>query len=117
MVAKHLINQARGTSQQAVRRGPFFVDLRCSKLVAGSDAVDLTPTQVRIFWILCRHADTVVTLDELTTEAGNSIANTTTKRAMAQQLLRLKERLGPWARHIESRRGSGFMLKIKPGCT
>jgi DNA-binding response OmpR family regulator len=101
---------ARGTHASRLQVGSLVVDRARPSILLAERRVRLSHEQVQILWWLCFHADTLVTLDELSQELRGVTPNATLRRAMAQQMYRLRRRLGAFAQQIEVLRGGGFVL-------
>jgi DNA-binding response OmpR family regulator len=110
--AETLIARARGAPVPVIRRGPFLVDVLNAWFEYDHRRIELTPGQVRILWFLCLNANTLVRLEELVAEVGGAAPNPSSMKAMAQQVMRLRVRLGPLRDCIETTRGAGYRLRV-----
>jgi DNA-binding response OmpR family regulator len=112
MYAEAMIAREQAAGMSVIRRGPFLVDLVKRSLNVEGTRILLTHGEARIFAFLCRHANAVVRLDELVVEIGGLAPNESSRKAMAQQVFRLRAKLGPWRDSIQTLRGSGYRLDV-----
>lgn len=110
--AETLIERARGVPASVIRRGPFLVDVVNAWFEYEHRRIELTQGQARILWFLCLHANTLVRLEELVVEVGGAAPNPSSMKAIAQQVMRLRLRLGPLRDCIETMRGAGYLLRV-----
>lgn len=108
--ARSLILHARGAFAERVCAGPFCVDYRLAGATVGNTHIDLTLGQTRLLWYLCRHVNSVCTLEELITDVVGSHPNDAAKKAVVQQVRRLRERLGAFGQYIQTRPGFGYII-------
>lgn len=110
--ADAMIAREQAVGMSSIRRGPFLVDLAKRYIRIDGTRIALTRGQARISAFLCLHANTVVRLDELVVEISGLAPNESSRKAMAQQVFRLRAKLGPWRDCIQTLRGLGYRLDV-----
>ena len=110
--AEAMIAREQAAGMSLIRRGPFLVDLAKRHIRVDGTRIALTRSQTRISAFLCLHANTVVRLDELVVEVSGQSPNASSRKAMAQQVFRLRAKLGPWRDCIQTLRGLGYRLDV-----
>ena len=110
LYAESLIAREQAAGNSLIRRGPFLVDPHNRRIDVEGTRIELTGGQARILAFLCVHANTIVRLEELVVEIEGVTPNSSSLKAMAQQVFRLRTRLGRWSDRIHTLRGSGYLL-------
>jgi len=117
MYADALIAREQAPPPPVIRRGPFLLDVQRRCIEVEGSRIRLTHGQAKIFAFLCLHANTIVRTEELVGEIDCLVPNESSLKAMAQQLFRLRKRLGRWGDRIQTLRGSGYVLTVSDAAT
>jgi len=109
-VLKRVAAQIPRTSLSA---GPFRFDPAALQCYADNEALDLTITEYKLLQLLCEHADQVCERSDLLRSVwGHS--DDTNSRTLDTHVKRLRIKLGPHAEHLETTRGTGYLLRTTP---
>jgi DNA-binding response OmpR family regulator len=107
-IALHLrvmIRDARGETRR-MRCGPITVDGKSRKATIAGVWLDLSQSEFDLLFLLCRHARSPISIEELGAELLGRNPGRLDRKALVQRVIRLRRKLGPWGHLIESRRGA-----------
>ena len=98
---------------QHLSAGPFRFDPAALQCYADDAALDLTITEYKLLRHLCEHADQICDRSELLRSVwGHS--DDTNSRTLDTHVKRLRVKLGLHAEHLETTRGTGYLLRATP---
>jgi two-component system, OmpR family, phosphate regulon response regulator PhoB len=95
---------------RVLRSGTLVVDLSAPMASANGEAIDLTPTEMRLLIALMERKGRVQSRRQLLAAAWNVTADVET-RTVDMHVLRLRARLGPAGEYIETVRGFGYRFR------
>ena len=96
-----------------LRAGPFHFDPTVLQCYANNSPLDLTITEYKLLQHFCEHANQVCDRTELLRSVwGHSDASNS--RTLDTHVKRLRVKLGIHAEHLETTRGTGYLLRITP---
>jgi two-component system phosphate regulon response regulator PhoB len=98
---------------QPLSAGPFRFDPAALQCYADNAPLDLTITEYKLLQHLCEHADQVCDRTELLGSVWGHSDNTNS-RTLDTHVKRLRVKLGLHAEHLETTRGSGYLLRASP---
>jgi two-component system phosphate regulon response regulator PhoB len=99
---------------RVLRGGPVTVDLNAMRVVADSEAVDLTPTEYRLLVTLLERRGRVQSRQQLLEDAWDIHARIET-RTVDMHVQRLRSKLGESGSMIETVRGFGYRYRARDG--
>jgi two-component system phosphate regulon response regulator PhoB len=98
---------------KVVRVGPFTVDTGAARAEAGSQPLDLTPTEYKLLLTLMERRGRVQSRRQLLEAVWEVTANIAT-RTVDMHVQRLRNKLGDEADWIETVRGFGYRFRTDP---
>jgi two-component system phosphate regulon response regulator PhoB len=101
-------------SGRTLRGGPVTVDLNAMRVMAGSEGVDLTPTEYRLLVTLLERRGRVQSRQQLLEDAWDIHARIET-RTVDMHVQRLRSKLGEAGDMIETVRGFGYRYRARDG--
>jgi len=106
---KNLLRRGRGSEEEAdiLRFGELSVDIPRHQVSVRGKRVDFTATEFKLISVLAKRAGRVQTRERLLRDVWeyDSLIDT---RTVDTHMRRLREKLGPAARHLETVRGVGY---------
>jgi len=101
----------RGADQESVKRhGEVWLDTATYRAGAGDDVFDLTPTEFKLLELLMRHPGRVYTRGQILSGLWPD-DRAVEDRAVDVHVARLREKMGPDGRLVETVRGVGYRMK------
>lgn len=98
---------------KVLRAGPFLVDLAAARAEVDGQAMDLTPTELRLLHTLIERRGRVQSRRQLLQAAWDVTANIAT-RTVDMHVQRLRAKAGAQADWIETVRGFGYRFRTEP---
>lgn len=92
--------------------GELRVDLSGHEVIVDGDPIELTALEFRLLAQLMERGGRVQSRDQLLDEVWGDVA--VTQRTVDTHVKRLREKLGPAARYVETVRGVGYRFARKP---
>ncbi|MBI2928705.1 MAG: response regulator [Verrucomicrobia bacterium] len=99
--------QERTASKEQIQAGDLFVDAPGHVVKVKGREVELTATEFKLLVLLAQRRGRVQTRDQLLRDVWDYAAEVDT-RTVDVHMRRLREKLGPAARHLETIRGVGY---------
>jgi two-component system phosphate regulon response regulator PhoB len=96
-----------------LRTGDFCLDRKNMVLTVKNELVELTVTEMKLLTALMENPDVVHGRSELL-NAVWGYSEDTHSRTLDTHVKRLREKLGPWGRHIGTIRGQGYLFITSP---
>lgn len=93
--------------RERIATGDLCIDLPCHSVTFKGNAIELTATEFRLLALLAERAGRVQSRDQLLRDVWNYDAAIDT-RTVDTHMRRLRKKLGPASRHLDTVRGVGY---------
>ena len=110
-----MVRRERGSVTELFQCGPFSINRVLRRVTAARLTLDLTADEFVLLEYLCRHARQVVSVGDLVGELHDRRATAADREAFRKRMNRLRRKLGPWGKCIETFRGFGYCVSPDPG--
>jgi DNA-binding response OmpR family regulator len=109
-----MLDEATGVLDTVVRHDPFLINLSTGEVFVDGQLVALEPAERRVLWCLVRHADALVSWQELAVTALTRFPDEAARKTVHQLVCTLRQKLRQRATLVKSRRTIGYCVSVLP---
>lgn len=106
-------NQLNSANSDVLILGPFKIDLTGHKVTNNGEAINLTPSEFRLFTTLVKNKNQILTRNALLEQLWDIDGDFVDDNTLSVYIKRLREKMGAHKDYISTVRGVGYMISDK----